>query len=342
MEENITQPTISTDLPALSIEVLSFRKNRKIFVPRGDRLAECELTELLSIVSIQPLEEIKSHWEERNIIDAERNFKYGIIDLDDENLARTLRWYLRGMSIAIAVWKVRSDLVRSISTSIKSKAKILKKQGVNGFKIRTRVVGSSQPGCSEEIAGWKGTIVRVEEEYCFVRFDLDPQEIDGSEKTWQLSYDCLSILRPDPPKLKQNKEVTSRSEPLPKPILKAEKSKIENFIDSPEKANLDIDSEQNKSQPPLLAKEEPKPVAKVEYTMAELVENVKLSKTIDSPPSQDKLSYTAIELAEKLNVSRAKIYQMRSSGTLEAAGYRVESSGRSLSFVPISQVIDET
>ncbi len=50
--------------------------------------------------------------------------------------------------------------------------------------------------------------------------------------------------------------------------------------------------------------------------------------------SQDS-KYTAIELAAKLNVSRAKIYQMRLSGTLEAAGYRAESNGRSLLFMPI-------
>jgi hypothetical protein len=334
MEENIEQPTISTDLPALSIELLSFRKNRKIFISTGDLLSECELTELLSIVSIEALEGIKSHWEERNVIDTERSFKHGTIHLDDENLKHTLQWYLRGMSIALAVWKVRSDLVRVISTSIKAKAKRLKKNGVDGFKIRTRVVISSQPECSEEIAGWEGTVVTIEEDYCFVRFDLDPKEIDGSEKTRQLSYNCLSIVRATPPKLKPKKE---KSEPLPKPIQKAKKSKVENPIANPEKAKLDIDSEPNKSQSPLPATAELKAAAKVEYTMAELVENIQLSKTIDPPASQDKPSYTAIELAEKLNVSRAKIYQMRSSGTLEAAGYRVESSGRSLLFVPILQ-----
>jgi hypothetical protein len=337
MEDTIQEQTSLIDLSTLDIASLNSKKVRKIPIPAGDLLSECELPELLARVPVEALEEIKSHWEDRNKIDLDTKFYDGIINISDENLKQVLQWHLRGMSIYLAVWKVRCVLSRKIYTDRKAKAKRLKKEGINGFKYRTRVVVTINPECSEDIVGWKGIVVATEEHSCVVSFDLDSTEIDGSAKTWKLSYDCLSILRPDPPKLKQNKEVTSRSETLPKPILKTEKSKTENSIDSSEQASLDIESEPNKSQPPLPAKEELEPTAKVEYTMTELVENVKLSKPIDPPPSQNKLSYTAIELAEKLNVSRAKIYQMRSSGTLEAAGYRVESSGRSLLFVPILQ-----
>jgi hypothetical protein len=287
----------------------------------------------LSRVPIEDLEEIKSHWEEQNIIDVGRDYKHGIFHLDDENLKHALQWYLRGMSIFLAVRKVRCDLVKIVIKSKKANSKKFRKYGFKGFKIRTRVIVSSQPEYSEDIIGWKGTIAALCEDYCFVKFDLDSQQKNGRDKHRKIAYNCLSIDIADPPTLNQKKQFGSKD----KSRLKAEKTKTENLIPNPEKAKLDIELEQNKSQPPLPTKEELKPAAKVEYTMAELVENIKLSKPIDSPASQDKPSYTAIELAEKLNVSRAKIYQMRSSGTLEAAGYRVESSGRSLSFVPILQ-----
>jgi hypothetical protein len=324
---------VDLDLATLDIQSLGYKKTWKIRIPAGDLLLECELPELLSRVPIENVEEIKSHWEERNIIDVERNFKHGIFDLDDENLRSTLQWHLRGMSIFSAVCKVRCDLVRRVSNAKKNKAKRLKTHGVNGFRIRTRVIVSSQPECSEDIMGWKGTIIALDDDHCFVRLDRDSKETDGSEKTCKLSYDCLSIMRAKPPNLKGNKAASS----VPKPILKDEKLTTENSlaesplqqrIASPEKANVDIES-----QP-----------AKVEYTMTELVENLKLSKAKSPSSNEDKSSYTAIlpwsglsanELAEKLNVSRAKIYQMRSNGTLEAAGYRAESSGRSLSFVAI-------
>ncbi len=345
MEENITteitlvDPFAPIDFSTVDIQSLGYKKTWKIRIPAEDLLLECELPELLSRVPIENVEEIKSHWEERNIIDLERNFKHGIFDLDDENLKSTLQWHLRGMSILSAICKVRCDLVRRVSNAKKNKAKRLKAHGVNGFRIRTRVIVSSQPECSEDIMGWKGTIITIDDDHCFVRLDRDSKEIDGSEKTWELAYDYLSIVPAKPPNLKAKREANS----VPKPILKDEKLNTEISIASPEQAKINIES--------LPAKEEVEPAAKVEYTMAELVENLKLSKPKSSSSNQDKSSYTAIlpwrgsanELAEKLNVSRAKIYQMRfsrgealpTSGTLEAAGYRAESSGRSLSFVAI-------
>ncbi len=345
MEKNITteissfaespqiaiDPFAPIDFTTIDIQSLGYKKIWKIRIPAGDLLSECELTELLSRVPIEDVEEIKSHWEERNIIDLERNFKHGIFALDDENLKSTLQWHLRGMSIFSAICKVRCDRVRRVSNAKKNKAKRLKNNGVNGFRVGSRVIVSSQPEGSEDIMGWKGTIITIDDDHCFVRLNRDSKEIDDSEKTCKLSYDYLSIVPAKPPKLKVKREANS----LPKPILKDEKLNTESSIVSPEQTKINIES--------LPAKEEVKPAAKVEYTMAELVENLKLSKTEIPSSNQEKSSYTAIlpwrgsanELAEKLNVSRAKIYQMRSSGTLEAAGYRAEAIGRSLSFVAI-------
>jgi hypothetical protein len=336
--ENISKTqTILSALPTLKIpKSFDFRSIYRIRIPKGDRLARLDLSELLSAVSTETLEKIKFHWEQRNIIDAEKKHKYPILTLDDKNLTDTLRWSLRGMSDDLAVWKVRIDLVNFLDRRDASIAETQRlSQVIQGFRVGNRVVLSAR--FQPNMTGWKGVIDTLREDYCLVRFDLDPKEISGGDKKWQVWYHCLSILRPEQPKLKQKKEVISKPKSLSKPILQAEKSKDEIPVASKEEAKIDIKVEQKKSKPPLPDQAEVKLESKVKYTMAQLVDNLKLSKPKSLPQSQDKPSYTAIELAEKLNISRAKIYQMRSSGTLEAAGYRVESSGRSLLFVPILQ-----
>jgi hypothetical protein len=302
---------VLTESPALKIPtVLSCKKVRKIRIPKNDIYISFDLEKLLVNISEETLEEIKNTWENRNLIDVERKCKNPVLELTSENLAETIRWHLRGMPVDLAVWKVRSYIINFLYLQAAEEARnIILNIEFNGFKIRTRVVLSNESYARKNMIGWEGVVVKVKEDYCLVQFDLDPKEIDGGDKKWQFTYDNLSILRPYPPKIKEKKELKS----FPKPKLR-----IKSENDSPNTEEVNVE---NKVKHIL-------PIVK----RTEITEPLKAK---NSPQSQDKSKYTAIELAEKLNVSRAKIYQMRSSGTLETAGYRAESNGRSLLFVSI-------
>ena len=281
---------VLTELPALKIpDSLNYRKVCRIRIPSADLFFKWCLPELLAAISAETLAEIHKIWEERNIIDVAIKGEIAAMDLS-QNLAEILRWHLRGMSVDLSVWKVRADLIHLILIRDAEKAKNRRlNQVIQGFKIGSRVVLSNQLYHRQQMIGWGGVVADIRLDYCLVQFDLDPKEVDGGDKKWQLTYDYLSIVRPELPKLKLKKEL--RSTPSPKREAKT----VERHQDLP------------------------KPIIKAKSPLQ----------------SQDMSKYTAIELAAKLNVSRAKIYQMRLSGTLEAAGYRAESNGRSLLFMPI-------
>jgi hypothetical protein len=326
--ENTSELAIGlTEVPFLRIpQLLTNRSVHRIRIPKEDVFSEWYLPELVSAVSAEILAEIKTHWEERNTIDIEKNRTFAILTLCDQNLEHTLRWHLRGLPVLLAVRKVRTGIVHYLKANEVNKAEQLRlNQIIQGFRIGNRVVLSEQGYCRQEMIGWEGVVITVREDYCLVQFDLQPKEIDGGDKKYQLKYQWISLVRPEFPQLKEK-----RIPPSP-PILKAAQltAEIDSSITEVAKIKSKI------KHPPLPSKEEVKPEAKVKHTLQQLVENLKLFTTKNLEQSQDKPGYTAIELAEKLNVSRAKIYQMRSSGTLEAAGYRAESQGRSLLFVSI-------
>ena len=280
---------VLTELPALQIPgSLNYRKVCKIRIPSEDIFFKWCLPELLATISAETLAEITKLWEERNIIDVAKNGEIAAMDLSSDNLAEILRWHLRGMSVDLSVWKVRADLIYLIQRRGAEKAKNYRlNQVIQGFKIGSRVRLSGQFYHRQQMIGWEGIVVDIRADNCLVQFDLDPKDVDGGDKKWQFTYDCLSIVRPEPPKLKLKQELKSPS------IITAQTVP---------------------HRPDLL-----KPII----------------KTDNLTQSQERPKYTAVELAQKLNVSRAKIYQMRSSGTLQAAGYRAESTGRSLLFTAI-------
>lgn len=279
---------VPTELPAFKIpDSLNYRKVRGIRIPSKDIFFKWCLPELLAAISAETLAEIHKIWDERNIIDVAIKGEIAAMDLS-QNLAEILRWHLRGMSVDLSVWKVRVDLIHVMLIRDAEKAENRRlNQVIQGFKIGSRVVLSNQLYHRQQMIGWEGVVADIRLDYCLVQFDLDPKEVDGGDKKWQLTYDYLSIVPPELPKLKLKQELKS----TPSPIIEAKMERRQDL---------------------------PKPIIKAKSLLQ----------------SQDS-KYTAIELAAKLNVSRAKIYQMRLSGTLEAAGYRAESNGRSLLFMLI-------
>lgn len=322
--ENTSELEIgSTNVRSIRIpESLTYRTVRRMKIPTGDVFLAWDLPELVGAVSAEIVTEIKDHWEERDTIDIERNHKFPVLPLSDERLEHTLRWQLRGLPVRLAVRKVRTNIVHYLNGVEKHEAEQDRlNYTIQGFRIGNRVLLSQQGHCAKEMIGWEGVIITVREDYCLVQFDLQPKELDGGDKKYQLKYNLISIIKPESPKLKQK-----RKPPL-KPVKGAAKLKAE--YQPPIRKVAKIESEI--THPDLPHPEE----VKVKPTVQQLVENLKLFKATNLELSQNRGGYTAIELAEKLNVSRAKIYQMRSNGTLEAAGYRAESQGRSLLFVSI-------
>jgi hypothetical protein len=279
---------VPTELPALKIpDSLNYRKVCRIRIPSKDIFLKWCLPELLATISAETLAEIHKIWEERNIIDVAIKGETAAMDLS-QNLAEVLRWHLRGMSVDFSVWKVRVDLINLMLIRDAEKAKNRRlNQVIQGFRVGSRVILSNQVCYRQEMIGWKGVVTDIRSDYCLVQFDLDPKEVNGGDKKWQFTYDYLSIVPPELPKLKLKQELKS----TPSPIIEAKMERRQDL---------------------------PKPI-------------IKAKSFLQSRDSK----YTAIELAAKLNVSRAKIYQMRSSGMLEAAGYRAESNGRSLLFMAI-------
>lgn len=283
------QVVLTDELPVLEIPAsLNYRKVRNIPIPKEDIFLNWCLAQLSATIPAETLAAITKLWEERNIIDVAKNGEIAAMDLSSDNLAEILRWHLRGMSVDLSVWKVRADLIYLIQRRCAEKAKNYRlNQVIQGFKIGSRVRLSGQLHHRQQMIGWEGVVVDIRADNCLVQFDLDPKDVDGGNKKWQFTYDYLSIVRPEPPKLKPKQELKSPS------IIKAQTVP---------------------HRPDLL-----KPII----------------KTKNLTQSKERPKYTAVELAQKLNVSRAKIYQMRSSGTLAAAGYRAESTGRSLLFTAI-------
>lgn len=253
---------------------LNYSNILNIRVSEEDILLSWDLAELSAAISAEILAEITKHWNERNIIDVAKNSKFTGIDLSSKHLAEIIRWHLRGMSIDLAVRKVRievSEIIRSLATKKAINHRL--NQVIQGFKIGTKVILSDRLYHRKDMIGWEGVVVAIRANDCCVQFDLDPKQVNGEKRRWQLTYDYLSIVKPEPPKLKP----TQKSKPSSKAII----------------------------------------------------------KTKNILQSQDKPKYTAVELAQKLNVSKAKIYQMRSNGTLEASGYRSETNGRFILFMKI-------
>jgi hypothetical protein len=307
---------------------LNFNNIFKIKVPKEDIYKNWKLSKLLAHVEPEIVEEINAYWYHRNNIDAENGYEYEftVLNLHPGRLREILQWYLRGMSISLATYKVRIHLIvyfcrRGIN--VFNPIEYLRiNQVVQGFKVGYRVITIDRDDTLEHPIDWHGFVVNLSEDFCSVKFDLDSKDENGNDRIRDVPYHHLSIVRPDPPKLKQKKASNAES----KLSHKSKKS---------EQSSINVAPEQN-----IL-----KPVEdiKVKHDFTELIAKLKLvkNKTLEESQNKplsgadDKPRYTASELAQKLNVSTAKIYTMRTKGELESLGYRVESNGRFLSFVTI-------
>ncbi len=363
---------VEQNLPTLEIpRKLTFRKICKIKVPNGDIYINWDLPKLLATVEPEIIEEIKANWQERDHLDLERGWKHelAVIDFNKQRLRNVLKWHLRGMPVYLAVRKVRSHAFQYLSKGMRIIDDRRSNQIVQGFKIGYKVMISDQNYTVESMIGWRGIIVKLTQNHCLVKFFLDPQDDNGRDKIRHMKYDSLSIVSPEAPQLKLKKSSESISEsaetnksnspgkpnqskslvPPAPPKLKLKKSSesisesaeanTSNSLDRSQKSIVKI--EQNQKIPtPASVKEE----VKLKHDLTQLISKVKFLKINTLPESRDKLSiqaenkssYTATELAEKLNVSKAKIYTMRNKGELESLGYRVESNVRFLSFVAIN------
>jgi hypothetical protein len=169
-------------------------------------------------------------------------------------------------------------------------------------------------------------VLEVHEDFCSVKFNLDSKDKNENDRIEDVPYHFLSIVRPDPPKLKPKQDSMSESKLLARDNKFQPPTKVS-------KSSVDINSQQSTI----------KPVENVQikHNFTELVAKLKLFKNQTLPTNQHKLlsatngksKYTASELAQILNVSKAKIYTMRAKGELESFGYRAESNGRFLSFI---------
>lgn len=315
-------------------EKLTFRTIVSIKVPAEDPYKEWDLTKLLAHVEENIVEEIKAYWYEHNYLSFAKGYKYkfAFLELDSKRLSQIVRWYLRGMSLSLAVRKVRTDIIvyferRGIKV-FESLEQIQLQQGIQGFKVGYKVTISNPEHTLIYPLGSDGLVVKVHKDFCSVKFNLDSKDENGNDRIEDVPYHFLSIVRPDPPKLKSKQDSKLESK------LPARDNKFQPPT-KVSKSSVDINPQQSIV--------EPVEDVKSKHSLTELVAKLKLFKNQTLPTNQHKLlsatngksKYTASELAQILNVSKAKIYTMRAKGELESFGYRAESNGRFLSFIAI-------
>jgi hypothetical protein len=155
-------------------ESIHFNSVLRISVPKPDPCSDKDL-DWISQASPEILAEISEIWQLRDNLDLEKGQTFPVLSLNDKSLTNVIRWHLRGMTIDLAVRKVRSHMVLFLQQfcqqriETKRKSKIIK-----GFRCGDRVE-IKQPH-KKLIDNAQGTVTHTNYETCSVLFDCLPAQ----------------------------------------------------------------------------------------------------------------------------------------------------------------------